>query len=59
MILGGERHRRQRRPTTREQIVERIAGLQSQIEKHQRVLAILDQNKGMEDALDALREIGV
>ena len=46
--------RRHRRPTTREQIQERIAGLQAQVEKHQKVLAILDQNKGMEEALDAL-----
>ena len=52
-------NRRQRRPTTREQIQERIAGLQAQIEKHQKVLTILDANNGMEDALDALREIGI
>lgn len=52
-------NRRHRRQTTREQIEERIAGLESQITKHRRVLTILDANKGMEDALDALREIGV
>ena len=51
--------RRHRRATTREQIQERIAGLQAQIEKHQRVLTILDANRGMEEALDALREIGI
>lgn len=52
-------NRRQKRPTTREQITERILGLKAQIEKHERVLTILNANKGMEDALDALREIGV
>lgn len=45
--------------STREQIQERIAGLQSQIEKHQKVLTILDANKGMEEALAALRKIGI
>ena len=52
-------NRRQRRPTTREQIQKRIAGLKAQVEKHERVLAILDQNTGMENALDALRDIGI
>lgn len=50
---------RYRQPTVREQVQERINGLERQLAAHRAVLAVLDETPGVEKVLDALRKIGV
>lgn len=51
--------RRPRAPTVREQLDERIKGLETQLAAHRAALAVLDETPGVERVLDALRKIGV
>jgi hypothetical protein len=50
---------RYRQPTVREQVQDRIAGLEKSLAEHKATLDILDAEPGVEKALNALRKIGV
>lgn len=51
--------RRNRPPTAREQLLERIEGLKQQLGQHEAALAVLDSTPDVEKVLDALRRIGL